>query len=359
MRKIFTLFSLFFCVISYSQQSPSVKLEEALAGKMGCGIISQDQQSIQSANTIKPVNLNNNLTVKAEGLNIHSECKGPSKITLRCCRILTGNNEPLLLVDQNILPLSYISDINPELIESVEIIKSAPAAAIFGSNGANGAIVITTKKAAHWKLIIKDQADNNPLPGTTVSVKNKKTGYREYQVANDSGYILLDKKIYTDSIFYISATGYKTQTIASKLEANNTEATIFLKRDEKVCEEVVVLATVCPRTIRCGGRCIIRREKEITSVNNHNAGLTIRTVPNLLQKGQQFNITIKHALPENASINIYNATGNLLQTINVANTSSKNTITATADSRWSAGVYFVQLQYANGRQSASERIIIQ
>lgn len=99
----------------------------------------------------KVVNLQNGLTGKVSGLNIQTVNNGvfaDTRITLRGIRSLTGNNQPMLVLDGVPVALSYISSINPNDISDVTILKSASSTAIYGPDGVNGAIVITTKKGS-------------------------------------------------------------------------------------------------------------------------------------------------------------------------------------------------------------------
>jgi TonB-linked SusC/RagA family outer membrane protein len=66
-------------------------------------------------------------------------------IRIRGSRSLTASNDPLVVVD-GIAIAGGIGDINPGSIESVEVLKDASATAIYGSRGANGVILITTKR---------------------------------------------------------------------------------------------------------------------------------------------------------------------------------------------------------------------
>jgi TonB-linked SusC/RagA family outer membrane protein len=66
-------------------------------------------------------------------------------VRIRGVRSLTASNEPLYVVDG--VPLGgSISDFNPAIIESIDVLKDAAATAIYGSRGANGVILVTTKK---------------------------------------------------------------------------------------------------------------------------------------------------------------------------------------------------------------------
>lgn len=97
----------------------------------------------------KVINLQNGLTGKVSGLNVQTINNGvfaDTRITLRGIRSLTGNNQPMLVVDGVPLALGYINSVNPNDIADVTILKSSSATAIYGPEGVNGALIVTTKK---------------------------------------------------------------------------------------------------------------------------------------------------------------------------------------------------------------------
>lgn len=105
----------------------------------------------------KVVNLQNGLTGKVSGLNVattNSGVFGDTRITLRGIRSLTGNNQPMLVVDGVVIPLSYLSSLNPNDIGEVSILKSSSATVVYGPDGVNGAIIVTTKKGVEGKPVI-------------------------------------------------------------------------------------------------------------------------------------------------------------------------------------------------------------
>jgi len=108
----------------------------------------------------KVVNLQNGLTGKVSGLNVSTTNNGvfaDTRITLRGIRSLTGNNQPMLVLNGVPVALGYLSSINPNDIADVTILKSSSATAVYGPDGVNGAIVISTKKG------------NKSKPAVTVS----------------------------------------------------------------------------------------------------------------------------------------------------------------------------------------------
>lgn len=72
-------------------------------------------------------------------------------VQLRGTRSLLASGSPLYIIDG--MP-SSINNLNPNDIESIEVLKDASSTAIYGSQGANGVIIITTKKAAAGKVQI-------------------------------------------------------------------------------------------------------------------------------------------------------------------------------------------------------------
>ena len=100
-------------------------------------------------NEAKETNVINSLQGKVAGLTITKNAVGPggeSKVLLRGNRSLTGNNDPLYVIDG--VPLAGgIEMLNPDDVESMSVLKGASAAALYGSQGQNGAILITTRRA--------------------------------------------------------------------------------------------------------------------------------------------------------------------------------------------------------------------
>jgi len=112
----------------------------------------------------KDANFVNALSGKVAGVNINSSSSGvggASKVVMRGMKSVRQSNNALYVIDG--VPMfnmggegdtefgsqgssEAIADINPEDIESISVLTGAAAAALYGSNAANGAIVITTKK---------------------------------------------------------------------------------------------------------------------------------------------------------------------------------------------------------------------
>ncbi len=93
---------------------------------------------------------------KAAGVDITSnERPGQiGSITIRGVRSLSASNSPLYVLDGIPLITGGIESINPQDIEKIDILKDASATAIYGSRGANGVIIITTKKGKNGKYTL-------------------------------------------------------------------------------------------------------------------------------------------------------------------------------------------------------------
>lgn len=158
-------------------------------------------QSIKSDQlTTSPTsNFTSNLSGKVAGLNIKSSGNigGSVDVTLRGYRSMTGNNQPLFVIDGtpmlntsnsintsslNVDTGNTISDINPDDIAEMNVLKGAAATALYGSRAANGAIIITTKKGRASKRIGVDFNTS-----VSVSVINKET-FATYQKTYGQGY---------------------------------------------------------------------------------------------------------------------------------------------------------------------------
>lgn len=105
-----------------------------------------------------------------------------AKIDIRGAGTFAGNN-PLYIIDG--MYSDATPDFNPSDIESIQILKDASAAAIYGSRAANGVIIITTKKGRQGPLVVSGNIKNG-----VQSVHNR------YEMMNASEYADLAKRLY-------------------------------------------------------------------------------------------------------------------------------------------------------------------
>ena len=181
-----------------SNKLDEVLVTTALGLKRTRNSLAYATQQVSGEDLNKTLNTNfvQNLSGKVAGLQITASntLGGSTNTILRGFKSLTQDNQALFVVDgvpydnsnrsQNGYDLgNAASDINPEDIESVSVLKGAAASALYGSRASNGVILINTKKGSH-----KNKGIGVVLTsGITVASPDKKT-LPEYQTQYGQGY---------------------------------------------------------------------------------------------------------------------------------------------------------------------------
>lgn len=159
--------------VNASLSEDASQLDEVVVTALG---ISRKKKSLgyavttiegESVSLVKEANVASSLAGKVAGVVVSRTTSGPgggTRVVIRGNNSITGNNQPLYVVDGvpidnsalsaptgsgefNIPDLGTgISDINPDDIESMSVLKGPNAAALYGSRASNGVIIITTKK---------------------------------------------------------------------------------------------------------------------------------------------------------------------------------------------------------------------
>jgi len=161
-------------VIDVVMEPDLMGLEEVVVTALG---ISREKKSLgyatqqlgnEAVTTVKTDNFVNTLSGKVAGVNIkqNGNMGGSTNVIIRGSKSLTGNNQALFVIDgvpvdnantnnsgQRTGRSGYdfgnaASDINPNDIETIDVLKGAAASALYGSRAANGVIMITTKKGS-------------------------------------------------------------------------------------------------------------------------------------------------------------------------------------------------------------------
>ena len=163
-------------IVGYGAQK-RLELTSSISS-VGDEILRQQNHSVESA-----------LQGAVAGLNVtqtSGQPGGASIIRIRGGNSITGGNEPLYVIDGFIVyndvssnktgargsdaALDPLAFLNPSDIESIEVLKDVSATAIYGTRGANGVIIITTKKGSHGKNNI---SYNATFGWSTISKKLK------------------------------------------------------------------------------------------------------------------------------------------------------------------------------------------
>ena len=139
--------------ISVVMQEDSESLDEVVVVGYGTQKRKDITGSVASVSTediadIPMTSIDGGLVGRIPGLDIVASGTGPgssSQLQLRGQRSFTATNDPLIILDGSPY-YGTLNDINPYDIESVDVLKDASSTAIYGARGANGVIIITTKR---------------------------------------------------------------------------------------------------------------------------------------------------------------------------------------------------------------------
>lgn len=272
---------------------------------------------------------------------------------------VTNNEQPLLVVDGLISPNPTLRDLNPHDIDSIWILKGAAATAIYGTEGMNGVIIVTTKSRTYT---IKNMLDGSPVAGATVqfiSIDKKDT---LMLAANDSGIIRTNKlKRNSGYQLTVSATGYKP--FMQDLPGGNYKRsdTLLLQPDVRACEEVFLSSSsnFISTSFRClcaGITIISIKPASTTSVP---AKVKLAIYPNPVQRGNSITISYENNKTQPGHLQLISLDGKIIYRQPVPSAAGKSQLRIATDSRWATGIYFLQVSCANGSILASERIILQ
>ena len=187
----------------------------------------------KDVNEIKNINMINSLQGKSAGLSItpnSTGAGGASKIQFRGSKSISGSNQPLVVVDGVPLMMNIsdaqisgnyggqrdggdaLSQINPDDIAQITLLKGASAAALYGAVAANGAIMITTKSAQAGKVSIN--VSSNTTVETPISLPKFQSNYG----VSDSGTFSWGKKLSGKADNYLKdfyRTGFTTNNSIS------------------------------------------------------------------------------------------------------------------------------------------------
>ncbi|WP_299778375.1 SusC/RagA family TonB-linked outer membrane protein [uncultured Formosa sp.] len=184
--------------------------------KKSLGYASQEVEG-DAVSKVKSQNFVNSLSGKVAGLNIKPSgtIGGSTNVVIRGNSSVAGNNQALFVVDG--IPIdngnsnsstqqaggggydygNAASDINPDDIESINVLKGAAASALYGSRASNGVIMITTKKGKKQKgigITVNSSVTVGTPDRETLPTYQKKygAGYGPYYASSDGFFDLAD-----------------------------------------------------------------------------------------------------------------------------------------------------------------------
>lgn len=169
--------------------------------KKALGYATQAVEGSQIADA-RQANIANNLSGRIAGVQINSNSMpgSGSHIVIRGSSSVAGNNQPLIVLDGVPLEQSAdrrygggFSEINPDNIKEINVLKGATAAALYGSRAANGVIMVTTKDGSGTKGIGVEYNTNMTFDRPLVkpdfqNIYGGGIGYRTWYVDGRNGF---------------------------------------------------------------------------------------------------------------------------------------------------------------------------
>lgn len=133
--------------------------------------------NIQTVSVQPVASFDQMLQGQAPGLNVKTgsgQPGRPSDIVIRGKGSINGSTDPLYIVDGVQLEAKDFESVNPADFETVNILKDGASTSLYGSRGANGVIVITTRKGREGKMVVSydNQFGFSQLPPSKLKVMN-------------------------------------------------------------------------------------------------------------------------------------------------------------------------------------------
>ncbi|HZL11979.1 MAG TPA: TonB-dependent receptor [Prolixibacteraceae bacterium] len=191
-------------VVNLTMTEESFGLNEVVA--IGYGTVKKSDVtgavtsvSAKDLNAMPVTNVIQGMQGKAAGVDITSSDRPGQlgSVRIRGVRSITASNDPLYVVDGIPLSSGGIDAINPLDIEAIDILKDASSTAIYGSRGANGVILVTTKRGKSGKMTLNYNG--------TMTVSNL-YDYADYM--NSEQYIDYRRNAYREAGKYPAGTDY-------------------------------------------------------------------------------------------------------------------------------------------------------
>lgn len=218
----------------------------ALGIKRATKALSYNVQEVKSdeITRVKDANFVNSLNGKVAGVNINASSSGVggvSKVVMRGTKSIMQSSNALYVIDG--VPMyagtgkggtefdskgstEPIADINPEDIESMSVLTGAAAAALYGSDAANGAIVITTKKGKEGRVNITVNSNTEIFNAFVTPDFQNRYGTSGGQITHSWGNLLNSSNSYgynpTSDYFQTGVTGTESISLSTGTDKNQT-----------------------------------------------------------------------------------------------------------------------------------------
>jgi TonB-dependent SusC/RagA subfamily outer membrane receptor len=351
MKKIISgLLTVFTISVGMTQQNPS---DAVLSGKLVPQLL---------------INKNDNhLKGKITGLNITGRNQSANGIVVRfrCGRSIMGNNIPLFLVDGIRVRNGFLNQLNPNDIESIEVLKSASATAIFGIEGVHGVVIINTKKR-FIRVLIADSVNGKPVPYAVVQLSFRGDGYKNRTISADSlGYVAIEKNwLPVLSSVWFGCVGYLGR-ILTGVEMNTlSSGKVSLLRKIKLCDEVVVSTSsriICRNETICGFNKVKGEEISIKRqpISIAAAIAPAMVFPNPVKRAGSIHARFMAAKKEAGVMQFITMAGQQVYQLPVSFTGVLQDVEMAMPQQLSAGTYILAIKNIEGKVIVVQSIVVE
>lgn len=268
---------------------------------------------------------------------------------------------PLYIIDGVPAEGFEIAELDANNIESITILKDSTARIIGCSWNYSGVILITTKNQS-IDYIIRDALTGKTLRGATAEFTHN-TSTKMYM--SDENGLITAGELKRDAFYDLKVTmaGFKASTTTIHHRRGRGKQFIDLERDVKECGEVTVVGygrvCIC-RRIGCGGVAVCSIVKEEAGKSQDISWKDHALLfPNPIMKGQAFIVDMKNKIAGSLQVRLVGLDGKLLRTEFQNQLKSDQRFSILTDSRWTPGIYFVQLIDEKGKLLQTEKLVIQ
>ena len=179
--------------VMYDKNEKSTVLQEVVIGALGIKKTKDATVSAQKTISSRELNQASNPSVlqslngKVSGLQVNAisnGVNGETRVVLRGNRSITGNNQALIVIDNVISSTDVLNQLPPNVIVNVNVIKGAQGSALYGSQGVNGVIVVTTKKGYNNKTTIEyddtEEEEKTPVKPKSTKIEVDQEEYENF-----------------------------------------------------------------------------------------------------------------------------------------------------------------------------------
>lgn len=278
-------------------------------------------------------------------------------IRMRCAAIVDTTAKPLILVD-GIAFYDSIQKLDLDNIQRIDVVKDERVYCNWRPH--SGLILITTKNARQRKFIIIDSISRLPIPAVSVTFVSKENPADQFMEIADSAGVVTTSKLVAGKAYEINASSIGYENYNSSF-LNDRIAIQTLNLKQKITENKEVIMVGYPPTRCRSTRCCIltKYTAEKISTLTTNTMTSFRQYPNPAQAGESIYLQWDNAELKQVQARIMNLSGQLLLAKSYAVTEGKNVLSIATSTRWTPGVYFIQISDRYGKMIRQDKLLIQ